>query len=67
MTEVLDLQGACEYLQVAKTTMYKYLKTGSIPAFKVGRMYRFKREVLDEWMRQQIQTHKTSVKKNIRK
>ena len=53
MTEVFDLEGASEYLKLAKSTMYKYIRLGVIPAFRVGRALRFKKEVLDDWMKAQ--------------
>jgi excisionase family DNA binding protein len=52
--EVLDLQGACEFLKLAKPTLYKYIRTGQIPAFKVGRVWRFHRNALDEWVRSRV-------------
>lgn len=52
--EVLDMQGACEFLKIAKPTLYKYLRVGAIPAFKVGRIWRFHRESLDTWVKGRI-------------
>lgn len=52
--EVLDLEGACEFLKIAKPTLYKYVRTGQIPAFKVGRIWRFHKESLDTWVRGRV-------------
>lgn len=52
--EVLDMEGACEFLKIAKPTLYKYIRTGQIPAFKVGRIWRFHRESLDLWVKGRI-------------
>lgn len=54
MMEVLDMQGACEFLKIAKPTLYKYIRTGQIPAFKVGRIWRFHRESLDTWVKGRV-------------
>jgi excisionase family DNA binding protein len=67
MSEVLDLQGACDYLHLAKTTVYKYLRQGEIPAFKVGRVWRFKKEILDEYMRKKTETQTAAIAKKHRK
>lgn len=53
MTEVFDLKEASEYMHLAKSTLYKYVGLGVVPCFRVGRVLRFKREVLDTWMREQ--------------
>lgn len=65
MTEVFDLQGASEYLKLAKSTLYKYVGLGVIPSFRVGRVLRFKKEVLDDWMRKQsaVSTSKSARKR----
>lgn len=52
--EVLDLMGACDFLKIAKPTLYKYIRTGQIPAFKVGRVWRFHRESLDTWVKGRV-------------
>lgn len=52
--EVLDMVGACEFLKIAKPTLYKYIRMGQIPAFKVGRVWRFHRNSLDEWVRSRV-------------
>ena len=67
MAEVLDLIGACEYLDLAKTTVYKYVRLGEIPAFKVGKIWRFKKEMLDEWMRRKTNNHTSAVTKKSNK
>lgn len=52
--EVLDMHEACSFLKLAKPTLYKYIRTGQIPAFKVGRVWRFHRESLDTWVRGRV-------------
>lgn len=54
MPEVLSLQEACYYLQLAKPTLYKYVRSGEIPAFKVGRIWRFHKESLEEWVKGRV-------------
>jgi excisionase family DNA binding protein len=52
--DVLDVSGACEFLKIAKPTLYKYIRSGQIPAFKVGRIWRFHRDALDAWVRSRV-------------
>lgn len=51
---VLDVKGACDFLKIAKPTLYKYIRAGRIPAFKVGRIWRFHKESLDDWVKGRI-------------
>ena len=48
--EVMDVRQASQYLGVSRETLYKYLTHESIPAFKLGNRWKFKKTVLDRWM-----------------
>ena len=39
-----------QYLKIPKSTVYLLAQEGKIPCQKVGRHWRFKREVIDRWM-----------------
>ncbi|HYV33676.1 MAG TPA: helix-turn-helix domain-containing protein, partial [Candidatus Limnocylindria bacterium] len=51
--EVMNLREACVYLQVSQDTLYKYLAERKIPAFKLRNRWRFKKDLLDQWMEEQ--------------
>jgi excisionase family DNA binding protein len=57
MSEVLNIEEACQLLRVGKVTLYRYIRRGEIPAFKIGRNWKFHREALIEWMKEQIQAN----------
>ncbi len=38
------------YLQVNRTTVYRLIKAGKIPAVKVGRQWRFRKTDIDAWL-----------------
>ena len=48
--EVMDIRDAAEYLGICPDTLYKYASEGSVPAFKLGNRWRFKKSHLDAWM-----------------
>ncbi len=50
MEEILTLSEASHYLKVHKATIYKLAQEGGLPAFKVGRVWRFKKETIDAWL-----------------
>lgn len=53
--EVLNLDEACQFLRIAKPTLYKYIRKGQIPAFKMGRVWRFHKESLELWVKDRVQ------------
>ena len=46
---IMTMDEVCEFLRVHKSTVYRMLKRGLMPAFKVGSDWRFSRARLDEW------------------
>ena len=52
MTEdhYLTTDEAVDYLQINHRTMYRLLKKGQIPAFRVGRQWRFRLRDIDAWV-----------------
>ena len=52
MTEWITLEELADYLKVSRAYLYKAAQTGKIPAVKVGRSWRFDREAIDSWLRQ---------------
>lgn len=55
LREVMNIRQASEYLGISPDTLYKYVSQGSIPAFKLGNRWRFKKTMLDRWMERQSQ------------
>lgn len=47
----ISLEEAAEHLGVKPTTLYKWLERKKLPGHKVGRLWRFKTEELDEWVK----------------
>jgi excisionase family DNA binding protein len=46
---ILTLENVAQYLRVHPSTIYRLLKRRELPAFKVGRHWRFDRESIDRW------------------
>lgn len=47
----IGIEQAAQYLDVNKDTIRNWIKKGSIPAKKVGKLWRFKRSEIDEWIK----------------
>lgn len=41
----------CRYLRITQRTLYRYLQSRQIPAFKLGKEWRFVRSDLQQWIR----------------
>ncbi len=48
--KLMTVEQMAEYLQVDEYTVYVWARKGEIPAFKVGRFWRFRKEDIDEWL-----------------
>lgn len=53
MENLMTAKEAAEYLKINYMTVYKLAQRGKIPATKIGGNWRFKKEILDEWIAQQ--------------
>ena len=47
----LSVMEIAEYLGVRRETIYKWLERKNMPAHKVGRLWKFKRDEVDAWVR----------------
>jgi len=50
MNDILTPIEAGLYLNVHLRTIYRLVKEGKIPSRKIGGRWRFKRDILDEWL-----------------
>jgi excisionase family DNA binding protein len=41
------------YLKISKSTLYKLAQEGSLPGVKVGRHWRFHKDAVDAWLKNQ--------------
>jgi excisionase family DNA binding protein len=46
---VLKVQDLSDYLRIHRSTVYRLLRKGQLPAFKVGSDWRFNVETIDAW------------------
>ncbi|MBV8139758.1 MAG: helix-turn-helix domain-containing protein [Deltaproteobacteria bacterium] len=51
--KVLTVNELAEYLRVHRSTIYRLLKKGLLPGFKIGSDWRFNVEVIDKWRMKQ--------------
>jgi excisionase family DNA binding protein len=51
-SEVLTVKEVCELLRVHPSTVYKLLRQGKLPSFRVGSEWRFRKDLVMSWMAQ---------------
>jgi excisionase family DNA binding protein len=49
LPRVMIVKDLSEYLRVHPSTVYKLLRRGELPAFRIGSDRRFNAEVIDRW------------------
>jgi len=50
MTKFMTASEVAAYLRVGRLTVYKMVRTGKLPAFRIGSDYRFSVEEIDRWI-----------------
>lgn len=53
--EILTIKELSSYLKTSEKTIYRLLSKNEIPAFKVGNVWRFKKEGIDKWIKENSQ------------
>jgi excisionase family DNA binding protein len=56
--QIMDIQELSEYLGIGKSKIYSLIRHKKIPASKIGRQYRFSKDVIDNWLKEKIITKK---------
>jgi excisionase family DNA binding protein len=56
MTELdlMTVEEVAQYLRLKPQTIYKWAQEKRIPAVKLGKEWRFRKRILDEWLDSQI-------------
>ena len=52
-SKIMTVKELADYLKVHASTVYRQLKLGQLPAFKIGSDWRFNVEAIDRWRFQQ--------------
>lgn len=47
----LSISEICKHLGISSDTIYKWIEKKGLPAHKVGRLWKFKKVEVDEWVR----------------
>jgi PTS system nitrogen regulatory IIA component len=53
LTPIMTTEEAAKYLQMDVLTVRQLAREGTIPAIKLGRVWRLSQELLDRWLEEQ--------------
>jgi len=48
--EIMTVEEVAKYLKMKPQTVYKWAQEGKLPGAKLGKEWRFRRRILDEWI-----------------
>lgn len=54
MGNIMTLEEVAKYLKMKPQTIYLWAQKGNIPAVKLGKEWRFRKDVVDEWLNQRF-------------
>ncbi len=55
MDEIMNIEEVARYLKMKPQTIYTWAQNGKIPAAKIGKEWRFRKDIIDSWFNQHIQ------------
>jgi len=55
---LMTVKEVADYLHLDEHTLYRMARDGRIPAFKIANQWRFKKEMIEEWLQRQVNTFK---------
>jgi excisionase family DNA binding protein len=53
--EILTVDEVAAWLRIHPTTVYRLLRQGKIPGFKVGSDWRLNREMIEQWSKREVE------------
>ena len=57
---VLNTEEAAALLKIHPKTLQKMAREGTVPAFRIGDLWRFRASALDEWLRSGVSSNRHS-------
>jgi excisionase family DNA binding protein len=53
---IMTVHDVAEYLRLSEAKVYKMANEGRVPALRMGKAWRFKKELIDEWIRRETES-----------
>jgi PTS system nitrogen regulatory IIA component len=62
---ILTIEEVAKYLRVSERTVYDWAQKGEIPAGKIGTVWRFKKEEIEQWVNDRLSGNKLLPQKDL--
>jgi len=59
---IMTLEEVARFLRLNKSTIYRMAREGTLPAWKLGNVWRFKKEAIEEWIVNSQQDHEKKLR-----
>ncbi|MFB0528106.1 MAG: helix-turn-helix domain-containing protein [bacterium] len=56
MKDIMSTKELSQYIGLSKSKIYQLIRQKKIPASKIGRQYKFSKEMIDAWLKESIIT-----------
>ena len=53
--DIMTVHDLAGYLRLSEAKIYKLANAGCLPALRVGKSWRFRRDLIDEWVRRETE------------
>ncbi len=60
---VMTLEEVSRYLRINKSTVYRMARDGTLPAWKLGNVWRFKKDSIERWIAETQKTQQQKVRR----
>jgi excisionase family DNA binding protein len=51
---IMNVHDVASYLRLSEAKVYRLANEGKVPSFRLGKSWRFRRDVIDEWTKNEI-------------
>jgi excisionase family DNA binding protein len=52
---IMTVREVAEYLRMSEAKVYQLVREQRIPAVRIGKMWRFRKDLLDQWLSQSME------------
>ncbi|MBT7075134.1 MAG: helix-turn-helix domain-containing protein [Anaerolineae bacterium] len=62
---IMNVREVAAYLRISEAKVYRLAKEGGIPTVRIGKAWRFKKDLLDQWIRQNTEASMENFGENV--
>jgi len=59
--EVMTISDVAQYLRISEAKVYELARNGTIPALRIGKSWRFQKDLLKQWVRKSAEANITVI------